>query len=86
MNELKTVLYTAEVSTTGGRDGASKSNDGHLDVTLSTPKGLGGAGGEGWTAGGHHLPHLGLRRAAGVLRAAPPLHHGGRLLSVLQHA
>ena len=47
MNVLKTVLYTAEVSTTGGRDGASKSNDGHLDVSLSTPKGLGGAGGEG---------------------------------------
>ncbi|MBU2880554.1 organic hydroperoxide resistance protein [Psychrosphaera sp. B3R10] len=47
MNELNSVLYTAEVTTTGGRDGASKSTDGHLDISLSTPKGLGGLGGEG---------------------------------------
>jgi osmotically inducible protein OsmC len=31
------VLYTAKVHTTGGRDGASKSSDGHLEVKLSTP-------------------------------------------------
>ncbi len=47
MNVLKTVLYTAEVTTSGGRDGSSKSDDGKLDIALSTPKGLGGAGGDG---------------------------------------
>ena len=47
MNKLETVLYTAQATTTGGRDGGSKSNDGRLEVTLSTPKELGGAGGAG---------------------------------------
>ncbi len=47
MNELDKVLYTAEVTTTGGRDGASKSDDGHLNISLSTPEPLGGAGGKG---------------------------------------
>lgn len=47
MNKLETVLYTAQATSTGGRDGASKSNDGRLDVSLSTPKELGGAGGAG---------------------------------------
>lgn len=36
-------LYTARVHTTGGRDGASRSSDGKLDVRLSTP----GSPGEG---------------------------------------
>jgi lipoyl-dependent peroxiredoxin len=30
-------LYTAKVRTTGGREGASRSSDGHLDIKLSTP-------------------------------------------------
>ena len=30
-------LYTAEVHTVGGREGAAKSSDGQLDVKLSTP-------------------------------------------------
>ncbi|KXS34442.1 MULTISPECIES: organic hydroperoxide resistance protein [Idiomarina] len=41
------ILYTARASSTGGRDGQSKSDDGRLAVKLSTPKALGGAGGEG---------------------------------------
>ena len=41
------ILYTARASSTGGRDGQSKSHDGRLAVKLSTPKALGGAGGEG---------------------------------------
>ncbi|ASA58163.1 organic hydroperoxide resistance protein [Vibrio gazogenes] len=40
-------LYTAQVTTTGGRDGKSVSDDNQLQVNLSTPKALGGAGGEG---------------------------------------
>jgi osmotically inducible protein OsmC len=31
------VLYTAKTHTTGGRDGASSSSDGRLDVKLSSP-------------------------------------------------
>jgi Ohr subfamily peroxiredoxin len=37
MTELKKVLYTAKAHTTGGRDGASRTSDGRLDVKLSTP-------------------------------------------------
>jgi Ohr subfamily peroxiredoxin len=31
------VLYTAKTHTTGGRDGASRTSDGRLDVKLSSP-------------------------------------------------
>ena len=37
MTPDKKVLYTAKVHTTGGRDGASRSSDGQLDVKHSTP-------------------------------------------------
>lgn len=44
---LDKVLYTARATSTGGRAGTARSDDGALDVTLSTPTGLGGAGGPG---------------------------------------
>lgn len=44
---LKTTLYTTSATATGGREGRATSDDGSLDVTLSTPKALGGAGGDG---------------------------------------
>jgi osmotically inducible protein OsmC len=31
------LLYTAKTHTTGGRDGTSRSNDGRLDVKLTSP-------------------------------------------------
>jgi Ohr subfamily peroxiredoxin len=37
MTQLEKVLYTAKTHTTGGRDGASRSSDGHLEVKLATP-------------------------------------------------
>ena len=40
------VLYKAIATATGGRDGQAKSSDGILDVKLTTPKELGGAGGD----------------------------------------
>ena len=43
MTQLDKVLYTAKTHTTGGRDGASRSSDGILDIKLSSP----GAGGGG---------------------------------------
>ena len=44
---LEKVIYTAHATSTGGRQGTSKSSDGAIDLTLSTPKELGGAGGPG---------------------------------------
>jgi osmotically inducible protein OsmC len=41
------VLYTARATATGGRDGRAVSDDQRLSVSLSTPKELGGSGGEG---------------------------------------
>ncbi len=41
------VLYTANATATGGREGRGVSSDKALDVALSTPKELGGAGGAG---------------------------------------
>ena len=41
------VKYTTEATATGGRDGRSRTADGALDVRLTTPKELGGAGGDG---------------------------------------
>ncbi len=35
--QLDKVLYTAQAHTTGGRDGASKSSDGVIDIKLSSP-------------------------------------------------
>lgn len=44
---LDKVLYTAQATATGGRDGKSESSDGRLAVKLSVPKGLGGDDGPG---------------------------------------
>ena len=41
------VLYTAKAHATGGREGSAATDDSHLAVTLSTPKELGGGGGDG---------------------------------------
>jgi len=41
------VLYQTSARATGGRDGRSATLDGAVDVKLTTPKELGGAGGEG---------------------------------------
>jgi Ohr subfamily peroxiredoxin len=43
MTQSGKVLYTGKTHTTGGRDGASRSSDGRLDVKLSSP-GTAGAG------------------------------------------
>ena len=38
---IEKVIYTAKTHTTGGREGASASSDGRLDIKLSTPGGNG---------------------------------------------
>lgn len=44
---IEKILYTAEAVATGGREGRAVSSDKVLDVQLSTPRELGGAGGPG---------------------------------------
>jgi osmotically inducible protein OsmC len=41
------ILYTTKATSTGGRVGSSKSEDGYLAVTLTSPKELGGDGAVG---------------------------------------
>lgn len=41
------ILYTTQASATGGRTGSAATKDGAFAVTLTTPKELGGPGGEG---------------------------------------
>jgi lipoyl-dependent peroxiredoxin len=56
MPQLEQVLYTGKTRTSGGREGVSRSSDGRLDITLSSP-GSKGSGtnpeqlfGAGWSA------------------------------------
>lgn len=42
MTRIDKVLYTGKTHTTGGRDGASHSSDGRLDVRMSAPGSTGG--------------------------------------------
>ena len=44
---IEKVLYRAEATATGGREGSARSSDGVLDVKLTTPKALGGNGATG---------------------------------------
>lgn len=44
---IETVLYKAHAKATGGREGRAVSSDNVLDVKLTTPKELGGAGAVG---------------------------------------
>jgi Ohr subfamily peroxiredoxin len=37
MAQIEKVLYTGKTHTTGGRDGASRSSDGNLEIKLSSP-------------------------------------------------
>ena len=47
MSSPEKILYTGVATATGGRDGRAVSSDDVLNVQLSTPKELGGAGGPG---------------------------------------
>ena len=73
-----TPLYIAEAKSTGGRDGSSRSSDGKLEVKLSTPKELGGEGGDGTNpeqmfAAGYSACFIGaLKFVAGQQKKALP--------------
>lgn len=44
---IEHAVYTAQATSTGGRAGTASSPDGQINLTLATPKELGGAGGPG---------------------------------------
>ena len=44
---IKSAIYTAHATSTGGRTGTSATDDGRLSITLDTPKEMGGNGGPG---------------------------------------
>jgi osmotically inducible protein OsmC len=74
MTQLDKVLYTGKTHTSGGRDGASRSSDGRLDIKLSSP-GTSGAGtnpeqlfAAGWSA--CFIGAMGL--AAGKMKVTLP--------------
>lgn len=63
-------LYRTSATAKGGREGSARSEDGRLEVTLSTPKELGGAGGPGTNpeqlfAAGYSACFLGALKVAG---------------------
>ena len=74
MTTLEKVLYTAKAHTTGGRDGASKTSDGRLDVTLSSPGTAGtGTNPEQLFAAGYSACFIGAMKAvAGKMKATLP--------------
>lgn len=74
MTKLDKVLYTAKAHTTGGRDGASKTDDGRLDVTLSSPGTSGtGTNPEQLFAAGYSACFIGAMKAvAGKMKVTLP--------------
>ena len=64
LKKLDKVLYTAEAHTTGGRDGAGRTSDGALEVTLSSPgSGKPGTNPEQLFAVGYSACFIGAMRA-----------------------
>ena len=74
MNHVEKVLYTGKTHTTGGRDGASRSSDGHLDIKLSSPGTSGtGTNPEQLFAAGWSACFIGaMSLAAGKMKVALP--------------
>jgi lipoyl-dependent peroxiredoxin len=77
VTKLDKVLYTAKAHTTGGREGRSVSDDKLLDVKLSPPKAMGGAGNatnpEQLFAAGYSACFMGaLKHVAGMKKIAVP--------------
>ena len=64
MTQLDKVLYTAKAHTTGGREGASRSDDGRLDVKLTGPgTGTTGTNPEQLFAAGYSACFIGAMKA-----------------------
>lgn len=75
---VENVLYRATATATGGREGRATSADGAIDFKLSTPRELGGGGGDGTNpeqlfAAGYSACFIGaLKVVAGKMKIALP--------------
>jgi Ohr subfamily peroxiredoxin len=77
VNKIEKVIYTAHATSTGGRDGTTRTSDGLLDLKLAVPKEMGGAGGgvnpEQLFASGYSACFIGaLKFVAGTQKIALP--------------
>jgi len=77
VTKVETVVYRAHATATGGRDGSVKSSDGLLDLKLSVPREMGGAGGgvnpEQLFAAGYSACFIGaVKFVAGLQKIAMP--------------
>jgi Ohr subfamily peroxiredoxin len=74
MAQLEKVLYTGRAHTTGGRDGASRTDDGKLDIKLSPPTSGGtGTNPEQLFASGYSACFIGAMKAvAGKMKVQLP--------------
>jgi len=77
VTKVEKVVYKAHATSTGGRDGTSKTSDGSLDIKLAVPKEMGGAGGgvnpEQLFAAGYSACFLGaMKFVAGTQKMALP--------------
>ena len=77
VTKVEKVVYKANATSTGGRDGSTKSSDGLLDVKLAVPKEMGGGGGgvnpEQLFAAGYSACFLGaMKFVAGNEKLAVP--------------
>ena len=72
--KLEKVLYTAKAHTTGGRDGVSRTDDGRLDIKLSSPGTSGtGTNPEQLFAAGYAACFIGaLKAVAGTQKITLP--------------
>ena len=77
VNKIDKVIYTAHATSTGGRDGTTRTSDGLLDLKLAVPKEMGGAGGgvnpEQLFASGYSACFIGaMKFVAGTQKIALP--------------
>ena len=72
--KLDKVLYTAKAHTTGGRDGAARTDDGRLDIKLSSPGTAGtGTNPEQLFAAGYAACFIGaIKAVAGMQKITVP--------------
>ena len=78
VTKVEKVIYKAHATATGGRDGTVKSSDGLLELKLSVPKEMGGAGGgvnpEQLFAAGYSACFIGaMKFVAGMQKIAMPV-------------
>ena len=78
VTKVEKVVYRAHATSTGGRDGTSKTSDGLLNVKLTVPREMGGAGGgvnpEQLFAAGYSACFIGaMKFVAGTQKIALPV-------------